>query len=175
MKRASLALVFAVLVSACTLGGAVKSPPSVQNPITGGAIATTSLDAPAAVAAPTPAPTGPVPLATLQTQAEFKAASAAAAAAEEPAPEAEKPVVAPHEMLPQEIACLKSSGVWAGAKDGLMRCLKMTKDAGKRCTNGSQCEGYCLARSNTCAPATPLFGCNDILLDNGVRATQCID
>jgi hypothetical protein len=46
---------------------------------------------------------------------------------------------------------------------------------GKACTRQSQCEGYCLARSGTCAPITPMFGCNDILQDDGREVTLCLD
>ena len=32
-----------------------------------------------------------------------------------------------------------------------------------------------LARSGTCAPITPMFGCNDILQDDGREVTLCLD
>lgn len=77
---------------------------------------------------------------------------------------------------PEEAKCLKSGGVWATAgKGSAMACVKPTRDAGKACTKQSQCEGFCLARSGTCAPITPMFGCNDILQDDGRRVTLCLD
>jgi hypothetical protein len=54
-------------------------------------------------------------------------------------------------------------------------CVTLTRDGGKACTRQSQCEGYCLARSGTCAPITPMFGCNDILQDDGREVTLCLD
>ena len=56
-----------------------------------------------------------------------------------------------------------------------MICIQPTRDGGKRCTRESQCDGVCLARSGTCAPVKPLLGCNEVLQDNGVRATLCIE
>ena len=53
--------------------------------------------------------------------------------------------------------------------------LVRTRDGGKSCKRERDCEGLCLARSRTCAPIQPLFGCNDILQDNGVMVTLCID
>ncbi len=73
-------------------------------------------------------------------------------------------------------ACSRSGGTMmaAGAARGQV-CIHTTRDAGKMCRRGSDCEGDCLARSTTCAPARPLFGCNEILMDNGARATLCRD
>ncbi|MFC2969856.1 hypothetical protein [Acidimangrovimonas pyrenivorans] len=67
-----------------------------------------------------------------------------------------------------------SFGPAPGGKGGMI-CFHKTRDAGKICTAGSQCEGQCLARSGTCAPVTPLMGCQEILLGGGVRMTQCIN
>lgn len=55
-----------------------------------------------------------------------------------------------------------------------MTCVNPTRDAGKACRRGSDCEGLCLARSFTCAPYDPLFGCNEILQDDGSRVTYCL-
>ena len=54
-------------------------------------------------------------------------------------------------------------------------CVRMTKDSGKRCERESQCDSVCLARSGTCAPFKPMYGCNEILQDNGARVTLCLD
>lgn len=73
-------------------------------------------------------------------------------------------------------ACTRSGGTMmaAGMARGMV-CIYDTRDAGKQCRRGSDCEGDCLARSGTCAPARPLFGCNEILMDSGARATLCRD
>ncbi len=73
-------------------------------------------------------------------------------------------------------ACIKQGGLWTHAgKSVAYTCVKATKDSGKQCSKATQCQGYCLARSKTCAPYTPLFGCNEILQDDGSRVTICID
>jgi len=73
-------------------------------------------------------------------------------------------------------ACEARGGTYAraGLAGGLV-CVTPTPDAGKSCTSASACDGLCLARSRSCAPVKPLFGCNDILTDNGTAATLCID
>ena len=74
------------------------------------------------------------------------------------------------------LACERKGDLWVKAgKSGASTCVKRTKDSGKRCTTGKQCKGECLARSGTCAPYQPLFGCNEVLQDNGMRTTLCLD
>jgi hypothetical protein len=58
---------------------------------------------------------------------------------------------------------------------GLLACFETPRDAGKSCSRSTQCESACLARSQTCAPVKPLFGCNEILNEAGTRQTQCLD
>ncbi|MER5170532.1 hypothetical protein [Thioclava sp. GXIMD2076] len=70
-------------------------------------------------------------------------------------------------------ACTKRGGVWKQRSDGAI-CVTTPKDAGKSCSKASDCEGECLARSNTCAPLKPLMGCNDIRTENGMSVTQCL-
>lgn len=77
---------------------------------------------------------------------------------------------------PEQMLCEKAKGIWAAAgKSGIMTCVKRTRDGGKQCRKQTDCEGFCLARSRTCAPVKPLFGCNDILQADGQEATLCID
>jgi len=82
----------------------------------------------------------------------------------------------PNAMETQRAACMARGGSFskAGKSDGLI-CIETTRDAGKVCTSGTECDGQCLARSGTCSPLKPLFGCHEILADNGGRATICID
>lgn len=79
----------------------------------------------------------------------------------------------PHQTLATD--CARAGGSVMPLAGGLLACLRETKDSGKACTRGSDCEGQCLARSGTCAPAEPMFGCNDILTDSGQRMTLCRD
>jgi len=74
------------------------------------------------------------------------------------------------------LACERRGGRFApGGQSGGLTCFMTPPDAGKRCTRASDCSTQCLARSGTCVPITPLFGCNEILTDTGARLTQCID
>ena len=76
----------------------------------------------------------------------------------------------------EQTICEKRGNTWGTAgKSGGKTCIKRTRDAGKQCTKKSSCDGVCLARSGTCAPVTPLFGCNDILQNDGSRVTLCVD
>ncbi|MDJ0631323.1 MAG: hypothetical protein QNJ44_23915 [Rhodobacter sp.] len=73
-------------------------------------------------------------------------------------------------------ACESRGGRFASAgASGAKVCVTRTRDANKVCTASSQCEGVCLARSGTCAPVTPLLGCNDIITSGGGMATVCLD
>ena len=176
MRRMSLIL--AVLLAACQMtlpGGGARSP-EVSNPITGAAIEVSSLDAPRpapkadAVATTQPAATQPAatqPAPTQPARAPLPGPETAAAAETAPPPVRKSP---------EQIACEKTRGSWSAAgKTGTMLCVRPTRDSGKSCRKGTECEGLCLARSGTCAPIAPMFGCNDILQDNGQRVTLCID
>lgn len=183
--RWAMLMLAGVLLGACVPGGgrgadAPAGKPGVANPMMADMITTTSLDAPTpeqakqgapalALPAPAPAPADPAkPIPTAEAPAKATGpAGTVAAAPPEPAPEP---------LSPEAVKCLKSGGLWAGTgKTGAKTCLRRTKDAGKACTKQTQCEGYCLARSRSCAPVTPMFGCNDILQADGREATLCID
>lgn len=170
------------LLAGCTLGGpkGADAPLAESNPVTGDAIAVTSLDAPAEAAASAAAvPAKPGEAAKPEAAEEAEPAAAEAVPSEpaaDAAPEAAAEEAVVPAMSPQEQACVKKGGAWASAgKSGGRACVKTTRDSGKHCTKAGQCEGACLARSNTCAPVTPLFGCNDVLQDNGAMVTLCID
>ncbi len=76
----------------------------------------------------------------------------------------------------EQAACEAEGGRWgAGGKGGVMLCYHDTKDAGRQCSAASDCEGFCLSRSRTCAPVRPLFGCNDILDGRGQPTKICVD
>ncbi len=172
-------MVLAVVLAGCTLGGGKLAKPSdTANPITGDAIAVTSLDAPQAAGTVDPAkpaadvakPAKPATAQPAPPQPDPASVDPGAAAVP---PVAEEPA---RELGPEEVACVKKGGQWSVAgKAGGMSCVRRMRDAGKSCRKKSDCEGDCLARSNTCAPIAPLFGCNEILQDNGVMVTLCID
>lgn len=159
MLQRALAFLLILALAGCTLGaGLGKKPvPLADNPITGAAIATTALDAPKPEAAKPEAAPPVQPTAT----------TPAAAKPAEPEPAISLP--------PEALACAKKGDKWLSSGNGTMSCVHFTKDSGKTCSKQSQCEGYCLARSGTCAPVTPMFGCNEILQNDGVRSTICLD
>ncbi len=76
----------------------------------------------------------------------------------------------------QRSQCEENGGRWAsGGESGRLVCYLVTKDANKTCSRAGDCEGLCLARSRSCAPLTPFFGCHEILGERGDIQTLCID
>lgn len=94
----------------------------------------------------------------------------------ETAPLAEAPLqsVPPVEISPEERKCVQAGGQWAKVGDLGRICVHPTREQGKACRKKSDCNGECLAQSGTCAPISPLMGCNEILDDQGRRMTQCL-
>ena len=176
------------LLSACQLSlpGRDRAPDTAPNPVTGGAITTTTLDAPAPPAANAATATAPAAIATTaspndprpQPRPETAGQAAETTTAEVPAePTAEPAPEIPAALKsPSQIACEDDDGTWARAGDGGgMACVYQTRDGGKRCDSKDDCEGECLARSRSCSPIQPLFGCNAVLLDTGAEVTLCLD
>ena len=166
-RRLSLSLLALLLVCACKLSS--NDPAPVAGPPAPEEITVTPLDAPGAGASPA-------------------AATEAEAAAEPAAPDVGKPGKADASAAPPaaevpvpaksaaEISCERKGGRYvATGESGARSCIQPTRDAGKQCSKESDCDGLCLARSRTCAPFKPLFGCNDILQKDGRRVTLCID
>lgn len=154
-KWAAIAGIMMLAACQLSLPGGGDDAPAGPHPVTGGAIEVTALpDLPvAAVAKGAPAPPAPAP-----------------------PPAAAPPAAAPPAARKSEaqLACEARRGSWARSENGSHACVTQTRDSGKTCTRAGQCQGLCLARSGTCAPFTPLLGCNDILDDSGRRMTQCL-
>lgn len=73
-------------------------------------------------------------------------------------------------------SCLAKGGDYrSGGIAGLMVCFETPKDAGKSCAKATDCESQCLARTKSCAPIKPLFGCHAILDSSGREVTICVD
>lgn len=193
MRRALLTLVLALpLLAACQLSlpGRDRAAEAAPTPVMGEAITTTTLDAPAATpaapttpeAAATPAAAAALPATATMTSAPpsrpAKAApdqTAAQTATTAPAPLPE-PLATPAPKSDAQIACEKSKGLWTRTGQGnIMACIRKTRDSGKTCDSKSDCQGECLARSRTCAPFRPMFGCNAVLNTNGAEVTLCLD
>lgn len=191
MRRLSslaVVLVATALLAACQ--PSLKGKPSqdvTPNAVAGDAIETTALDAVPGEpvdAAPAPDAAGAgteVAAAQSEPQPTPEATPVAdksevEAAATEPAPKPDLTEVPVTPKSEQQLACEKKKGRWAKVGKGEGRaCVFTTKDSGKRCERESQCDSVCLARSGTCAPFKPMYGCNEILQDNGARVTLCLD
>lgn len=171
MRNILFGLTLAILAG-CVSGKQAAEPEGpVINPITGSDIAQTTL--PSAPAAASAAATAGKPAAPNPAVATPPAPESAKA---EPAAQTTADVVSAAMISPEEIACVKARGTWGTAgRSGGRTCIYSTKDGGKSCGKEDDCEGVCLARSKTCSPVRPLFGCNDILQNDGVMATLCID
>lgn len=84
-------------------------------------------------------------------------------------------VPGPDRIAREKAMCEARGGRWGPGGKGALVCYTLTKDANRSCSQQSECEGLCLARSRTCTPVTPVFGCNEILLAGGTQATLCRD
>ena len=85
------------------------------------------------------------------------------------------PVVPPN----NEQDCLDQGGTWGPQGRAQMDlCDLPAIDAGKSCTDSSQCQGLCFASgtpsTGTCSPRTLNFGCHDVMED-GIQMSICID
>lgn len=173
--RLILALTLSLL-AACQLSlPGRKDAATAAPPASAGSITTTTLDAPAAPAPPAAQPAAADPgtdtASTPPAPPGAKGTDALSEAEPPPPPAASAPP-----KSAGQIACEKDRGTWARAGEGGgMACIRQTRDGGKRCDSKSDCQGECLARSRSCAPIQPLFGCNDVLMDNGAAVTLCID
>lgn len=87
-----------------------------------------------------------------------------------------QPKATPIPTSPEEVACRAKGGNWGKAgKLAAMTCYIPAKDAGRSCYKQSDCSNQCLARSKTCAPIWPIFGCSEVLQNDGSLVTLCID
>lgn len=172
-------MIMAVALAGCALGGGTLDKPAASNPITGDAISVTTLDGGPVTkgAAPVAASPEALPEKTATDPAKAMAAAPVAGKVDTAKPESAEVAEPPPEPLaPEVLACMKQGGEWSVAGDGgAMACIHRTQDSGKICHKKSDCQGDCLAISGSCSPITPLFGCNDILQNDGSRVTQCID
>ncbi|MGL4321993.1 MAG: hypothetical protein ACRCS3_14135 [Paracoccaceae bacterium] len=190
--RAGIFIGLILLLAACQTGGGPVVP-AADSPLAGAPIETTTLDAPVVGLAEEQAEDNPEPTPDAEASSADDAAPtdtndviAEDGPAEEPAtdePATDEPAVTeevevldPALLTPEGIACTRRGGVWSKIGGGEARtCLKRTRDGGKRCDADRDCQGVCLARSGTCAPVDPLFGCNEILQDDGRRMTLCLN
>lgn len=81
----------------------------------------------------------------------------------------------PDRTVIAEAVCLDDGGTWKTRAGALNYCERPLRDSGQACSVKSDCAGLCLARSKSCAPVTPLFGCNEVLDGAGRPMTHCLD
>jgi hypothetical protein len=159
LRKPLLMLGLVLALAGCQLGRGPSEPATVgaaglQAP----AVSVQSLDDPGASSGP--------------QDARIAEDSEAAAPPEPPAATA-APVAA---KTAAHLACEKRGGSYVTVSTGgAFTCQFSTKDAGKSCSKSGDCEGVCLARSRSCAPINPLFGCNEVLQDDGRRMSLCIE
>ena len=186
MTRSLRPAMFALLLlAACQTPGTDGVTPATPQGLATAAIETTKLDAApssanAAAKSATVAVAAP-DVVTVQVPDNTTPRPKARPAAVEPAAKVIKPqqtaapVVPEVPKLPEQLACEKSRGTWATVgQSGPGFCQRRTRDGGKQCSLKTQCEGECLARSGTCSPITPLFGCNEVLDKDGRMMTNCL-
>lgn len=174
---------FPLLLAACQLSmpdlAASPRPDPATSAVQGGEIEVTPLDTlpmPLEAKPPEPSPdplkAGEMPVEALQTPP-----APPPAGEHGPVETAVEPPAAPAATkLEAQISCERKGGSWTSVGKAKFRaCVKTTKDSGKACTRQSQCDSQCLARSGTCAPFKPMFGCNEVLQENGARVMLCID
>lgn len=87
-----------------------------------------------------------------------------------PAPPPEDPALAR-----QRAQCTSDGGMLTRRAPGIYACVHPTRDANRSCSAASDCEGLCLARSGTCAPFAPIYGCQEVLNSRGQRETLCLE
>jgi hypothetical protein len=157
--RCVILLVGVLGLAACQMSAPaspMSGPVPVPSPIVGDVVAAAAM------------PREDAPLAELD--------AAAAPVIEAPADVPPEDVVPEEEKSAEQIKCEKQGGSWSRiGKTKARTCVQRTRDAGKQCKRDRDCDGVCLARSGTCAPVTPLFGCNEVVQDDGRRMTQCLN
>jgi hypothetical protein len=98
-----------------------------------------------------------------------------AACQEDGSDEAESGSIFPDLIAEEREKCTKDGGRWGAAPgNDTFTCFKTLSDANKPCSLESDCQGLCLARSRTCSPVKPMFGCHEVLSSSGLRQTRCV-
>lgn len=160
-------LILCLLLAACRM----QAPDAEVAPLVDEEISVTTLEGGEVL--PTE-PAGVAPEVALPTEAAVALPTDPAGEAPEETPPTDAAVPVPPVLLsPEALACGKAGGQWAKAGPGNL-CVKPTREGTKSCRKKSDCRGECLAQSGTCAPITPLMGCNEVLDAMGRRMTQCL-
>lgn len=86
-----------------------------------------------------------------------------------------QPEPEPAFLAEQRRLCERGGGQLSARGRGVVACVRRTSDDGQRCQAAADCEGLCLARSGSCAPISPLFGCQEVFTARGLRETLCTE
>lgn len=114
------------------------------------------------------------------------AAIAALAGCVVPPDHADEGPDAPSLSVAKREACLADGG--SVERRGILQaemCVRSYADAGKVCTDGSQCEGICMVEGQAGTPGTSaqgmcqkddkLFGCFGVVTDGRIETGLCVD
>lgn len=89
---------------------------------------------------------------------------------------AESDGTVPDILAEQRADCERQKGRFGLSPNGVTYiCFKTMSDANQTCTTGRDCQGLCLARSRTCSPIDPFYGCHEVISSSGVRQTLCTE
>ena len=73
-------------------------------------------------------------------------------------------------------ACERRGGRWGTAANRVsFVCYRTLSDANQSCRTERDCQGFCLARSRTCSPVEPFYGCHQVISQSGLLQTVCIE
>lgn len=90
----------------------------------------------------------------------------------------------PAARIPNASACRKLGGTWGRMGLHATGCELPTPDAGKACTDSSECVSLCDAqgpatiipgKSGTCSSSYYNFGCRSLMINGEPSTTMCID
>lgn len=157
-------------ISAQTLAPVTLAPGNFTPAPLGSAPTTGRVIGAAPISAPTSAPTAGQP-ALGTSAAESPADIGAAATSALRAGGSQIPATSP-----EEASCIAEGGRWGKAgTSSAMACFRPAKDAGKACNAQSDCTTQCLARSGSCAPFWPIFGCTEVIQNDGSVVQLCLE
>jgi hypothetical protein len=172
MRSALPVILLSLLLGACAAApDRAAEPPAEEDTITATVLADPTV-APEAGVPPDAAPVA-VPVADATPMADDPPERTDAETDPAPSPESAPPPLPPA-LAAEARACAEAGGTLRPrGRGGLWSCVRLTRDGGRTCSRGGDCEGECLARSRSCAPLEPLFGCHDVLDGAGRRQTLC--
>ena len=98
-------------------------------------------------------------------------------ACDEDSPDASEPEsIFPTNVNAERETCERSGGRWGEVANGIaFVCYRTQPDANQTCETSRDCAGMCLARSRSCSPIKPFYGCHEVISDSGLLQTVCLE